>query len=380
MPLQAIPALEAWKILRRNKTEGFWPGRSAEANRLEPICMPGFRPTFKLRPSENVFTIGSCFARNIENQLARLGYQIPSREYVPEELVGKPLDGFMNKFTPQSMLNEVRWALTPERAPTPEGALLPQEDGTVIDGQLMSKINVSPARGLQRRQEITNVFKGIVDCRVVILTLGLVEAWYDKKYDLYLNRTLPEYNSKQEPDRFEFRVLSFDELYAATRELIDTIITKGHPETRILLSVSPVPLTATFTDNDVLCSNMYSKSVLRTVAEHIVTEFSAVDYFPSYESVMLSDRMSTRKDDLIHVRDEIVAVNVGRMAEAYTPSSQHAEMAKKIGKPTVFAPAAAPRPSKSSFKSVVEPLRPVARLLPRQVKVALRKAYTKMAS
>lgn len=295
--------------------------------------LPNIEPSFKLRPAENVFTIGSCFARNIERHLVRLGYKVPAREYVPAELIGQQLDGFMNKFTPQSMLNEIRWALNPNQAPAPESAFLDQKDGTVLDGQLMSKINVPHERALERRSEITSVFRGIADCRVVIITLGLVEAWYDKVNDLYLNRSLPEYNSEKEPDRFEFHVLSFDELYKATKELMDLILEKGHPETRIILTVSPVPLTATFTQNDVLSSNMYSKSVLRAVAEHIVTEFDAIDYFPSYESVMLSDRNSTWQDDLIHVRDEVVGVNVGRMAEAYAPSPRHAEAARKISQP-----------------------------------------------
>lgn len=331
MPLKSMPASDAWRTIRKNKG-AFWPARASEPTRLEPICLPNIEPSFKLRPAENVFTIGSCFARNIERHLARLGYKIPARDYVPAELVGLPLDGFMNKFTPHSMLNELRWALTPQTAPAPEGAFLAQNDGTVLDGQLMSKINVSPERAVERRREITDVFRGITDCRVVIITLGLVEAWYDKVNGLYLNRSLPEYNSVSEPDRFEFHVLSFNELYQATRELMETILERGHPETRIVLTVSPVPLTATFTENDVLSSNMYSKSVLRAVAEHIVSEFDAIDYFPSYESIMLSDRASTWQDDLIHVRDEIVGVNVGRMAEAYAPSARHAEVARKIHK------------------------------------------------
>jgi len=44
-----------------------------------------------------------------------------------------------------------------------------------------------------------------------------------------------------------------------------------------------------------------------------------VDYFPSYESVTLSDRSLAWRDDLIHVKPEIVATNVGRMAAAYAP-------------------------------------------------------------
>ena len=44
----------------------------------------------------------------------------------------------------------------------------------------------------------------------------------------------------------------------------------------------------TFTDHDVITANMYSKSVLRTVAGGVAAANRNVDYFPSYESVMLT--------------------------------------------------------------------------------------------
>jgi len=329
VPLENIPSKDAWTNLRKNPVSR-WPGRSEEANRLEPICQPNLAPTFKLQPAEKVFTVGSCFARNVEKHLARLGYNLPGRDYVPSELAGLPLDGFMNKFTPQSMLNEFLWAFQPDEMPDPATTFLPQADGTVIDGQLMSKINVSPARALERRNEITQTFRLSKDCRVVVFTLGLVEAWFDKKTGIYLNRALPQYNATLEPDRFELHVLSFDGLYAATKRLMSILAEKGHPDLRVLLTVSPVPLLATFTKKDVLTANMYSKSVLRTVAEHISYEFDHIDYFPSYESVMLSDRDLAWRDDLGHVREEIVSVIVSNMAEAYARTKATADVAQKI--------------------------------------------------
>lgn len=329
MPLVSIPSNQAYQSLKTNPT-AFWPGRSDGANRLEPICTPAVRPSFKLAPGEKVFTIGSCFARNIEKQLRRLGYKTPTGDYVPHELTGQPLDGFMNKFTPQSMLNEIRWALAPEEMPALQEALLLQADGRVIDGQLMSKMDVSPQRGVERRREVTQVFQGIRECRITVITLGLVEAWFDKTSGLYLNRSVPREIAEASPDRFELHVLSYDELYTATRRLIELILTRGHPDAHLLLTVSPVPLMATFTDQDVLTANMYSKSSLRTVVEHVVREFDAVDYFPSFESIMLSDRSITWQEDLGHVTEHLVGVNVGRMAEAYAHSDAAAENARKL--------------------------------------------------
>ncbi|OJI94497.1 GSCFA family protein [Planktotalea frisia] len=329
MPLESLTAMAAWSNLRKNPGSR-WPARSEVPTRLEPICQPNLQPSFKLQPAEKVFTVGSCFARNVEKHLARLGYNLPGREYVPKELNNLPLDGFMNKFTPQSMLNEFLWAFEPDEMPDSSETFLPQADGTVIDGQLMSKINVSPERAYERRQEITDTFRLSQDCRVVVFTLGLVEAWFDKKTGIYLNRALSQYNASLEPDRFELHVLSFEELYTATKRLMSILAKHGHPDLRILLTVSPVPLLATFTQKDVLSANTYSKSVLRTVAEHISYEFDQVDYFPSYESVTLSDRTLAWRDDLGHVRDDLVSVIVSNMAEAYARTKVTADVARKI--------------------------------------------------
>ena len=54
---------------------------------------------------------------------------------------------------------------------------------------------------------------------------------------------------------------------------------------RILLTVSPVPLNATYMPRNVWTSTTYSKAVLRAVAGDVATKLSYVDYFPSYEIV-----------------------------------------------------------------------------------------------
>lgn len=57
------------------------------------------------------------------------------------------------------------------------------------------------------------------------------------------------------------------------------------PNLRFIFTVSPVPLTATRTDNNVLVATMESKSILRSVAGQLAAERDDVDYFPSYEII-----------------------------------------------------------------------------------------------
>ena len=58
-----------------------------------------------------------------------------------------------------------------------------------------------------------------------------------------------------------------------------------NPKLKILLTVSPVPLTATATDQHVMVATMQSKSILRAVAGALAGDDPDVDYFPSYEIV-----------------------------------------------------------------------------------------------
>jgi tetratricopeptide (TPR) repeat protein len=66
-----------------------------------------------------------------------------------------------------------------------------------------------------------------------------------------------------------------------------------------------------------MVANCYSKAVLRAVAEAVRLQNAFVDYFPSYESVTLSDRGAALQADNVHPTDEIIRVNTSRMVRAY---------------------------------------------------------------
>jgi len=80
----------------------------------------------------------------------------------------------------------------------------------------------------------------------------------------------------------------------------------GHVDLQVVVTTSPIPLLATFTDRDVVAANTYSKSVLRAVAEDLAAAHPNVHYFPSYEIVMNSDRGAAWADDGRHVQPEVV--------------------------------------------------------------------------
>ena len=63
------------------------------------------------------------------------------------------------------------------------------------------------------------------------------------------------------------------------------IIREFNKINKILLTVSPVPLTATASGQHVLAATSRSKSILRAVAAECVERYPFVDYFPSYEII-----------------------------------------------------------------------------------------------
>jgi hypothetical protein len=72
---------------------------------------------------------------------------------------------------------------------------------------------------------------------------------------------------------------------------------------RLLLTVSPVPLIATYEKRHVLVSNTYSKAALRTAADEICRSNTRCDYFPSFEiSTGNHARGSCFDEDLRSVR------------------------------------------------------------------------------
>ena len=98
MPTYVIPGAKAVENLKANPLSG-WPSRRDAENRMEPLCEPGFSPGFHLEPGERVFTIGSCFARNIEKALAARGFEVTTIGLIerPTPLPGE-LEGWLETF------------------------------------------------------------------------------------------------------------------------------------------------------------------------------------------------------------------------------------------------------------------------------------------
>jgi hypothetical protein len=310
---------------------------TAYANRKEPAAnweagagdfegdvWPALKPGFSIAADETVFTIGSCFARNIEDNLAKLGCRVPMLDFElpPEEWHGRA-NGALNRFTPPTFRQAVEWVIVIDAAGGTvewdrDCAPLAFEvgDDAFYDLDMVPSAPVSRDRFLQRRQHIFDVFRSVLSADCLMMTPGYIEAWRDLQTGLYLQGAPKHRRVIAASDRFRFELLSHEQCHADLLATIDLV--RGHnPDVKVVITTSPVPLAVTFTGQDVRTANTYSKSVLRSVCGRIAIERDKVDYFPSYESAMLSFPRGVWQPDRQHVTAGFVGKIVQRLSDAY---------------------------------------------------------------
>jgi len=284
-------------------------GKLAFQRLRQPLFTPFIMRGFKMERHDKIYAIGSCFARGVENALVGQQMQVLSRatEFDAFPAVNNELKlGFTNKYNTYSIYNELRWALDPEAEFVHE-SVVDIGSGVYYDPHTNPALELAGlAETLRRRSIMQSITRRIVECRVVIITLGLAEVWRDRIAETFINTTpLPE-AVRRHPDRYEFHVSSFAENLANLAKIHHVINHFGHSDTQIVVTVSPVPLMATFSNDDIVVANSYSKSVLRAVAQEWASAHQNVHYFPSYEIVLNSDRATSWLEDLRHVRGEVV--------------------------------------------------------------------------
>lgn len=114
--------------------------------------------------------------------------------------------------------------------------------------------------------------------------MGLTEAWVNR-HSGHVYAVCPgTVAGSFDADAHGFVNCGFAEIQAQMVEALGLL--RGlNPDIKVLLTVSPVPLTATASGEHVLTATTYSKSVLRAVAGELAQSQPGVDYFPSYEII-----------------------------------------------------------------------------------------------
>lgn len=112
---------------------------------------------------------------------------------------------------------------------------------------------------------------------------------------------------KFDPNKHRFRVSSVAENKDNIRAMID-IIARHRPEAKVIFTVSPIPLGATFRPVSSMTANSVSKAILRAALDEVLRELdddANVHYWPSFEIVndVFTDVWSM---DRLHVRPAVL--------------------------------------------------------------------------
>lgn len=269
---------------------------------------------------EKVFTIGSCFARNVENHLKQQGVTVLGTHTIPNEFYisdqKKPFSrGAFNAYTPKSMLELLNLeSLDPSST---KGALA-IGDNLYIDMMASGTKQLCLSDFVRLRNIMCSGYAELREASTVIITLGYTESWYDSDEGIFVNRApLGIKSLMKNGARFNF----YNDNYTSVSNTLDEIVKKVKDicsdDVKIIFTVSPVPLGNTFTELDVVKANIYSKSTLLTAVYDYVNKHSFVDYYPSYEMVSFSHRTKTWAEDGVHVQSAVVSKVISKFIELY---------------------------------------------------------------
>ncbi len=268
----------------------FWKTAVAD---VDPMAIDlEWKPRFPITRETGIITLGSCFAQHISKSLRANGYKWLDSEPAPPELPpdehakhGYGVFSFRtgNIYTAALLRQWVAWAT---------GKAEPGRESFFDDGRHYDPYRPSlgpdgfPTAGEMlavRRATLVAMRESIREADLFIFTLGLTEAWLNKDGSVYpmCPGTVRGTFSSQEHVFHNYSEQEVVRDLAATFDELRLV----NPDLRFLLTVSPVPLTATASDEHVLTATTYSKSVLRSAAGCLARSREDVDYFPSYELV-----------------------------------------------------------------------------------------------
>lgn len=260
-----------------------------EKHRLDPVV----RPRFTIGRHERVVTAGSCFAQHISRKLAGMGFNYHVAEagdgLTAEEAKRRNFGVFSarygNIYTARQLLQLFREAFG-EWAPV--NVAEQRADGRWVDiyRPLIEPDGFSSAAevAMQRREHLAKVRALFRDADVLVFTLGLTEAWRCRADGSVFPLAPGTVAGSMTAERHEFVNFEVEDVVDDLNAVL-TKLTAVNPTVRTLLTVSPVPLIATYEPRHVLTSTTYSKAVLRVAADKIVRAYSSVDYFPSFEII-----------------------------------------------------------------------------------------------
>jgi hypothetical protein len=277
-PYQSLPDSAFWKLAVSSKNmfdvDNLW------------------NPKFDIQSTQAVVTFGSCFAQHIGTALKARGFNWLSTEVPPLGLSKKNArllnyDIFSartgNIYTTSLLRQWTEWALGISNVPN---------EIWVKDSRYYDPFRpVIEPNGFESEEEmrhsqaqaIRSFRESILQATYFVFTLGLTESWINTlgyEYPMCPGTAAGEFD----PAKHEFKNQQFPEILQNLQSVI-SMMQHANPSIKFILTVSPVPLTATMSNRHVLVATTETKSILRAVAGQLATNNAHIDYFPGYELV-----------------------------------------------------------------------------------------------
>ncbi len=255
------------------------------ASAVDDFIMHGWRPPAPfIDKAMKITAFGSCFAGHLTTFLNLKGYNVLGKHLNLQSHIVRFGDGMVNTF---AIRQQLEWALEDKEFPHDLWFAEPGEPASV-DAQIQAE-----TREIVRSTEL------------FVLTLGLAEIWFNKRTGDALWRAVPKHLF--DPDIHGFRVSSPAENFENLAK-IRALIRSARPNARIVLTLSPIPLMATFRPVSCLTASSVSKAILRSAIDQLMREFgtdAGLFYFPSYE-IVKDFFVDPYMDDNRHPRFEVV--------------------------------------------------------------------------
>jgi len=210
-----------------------------------------------------IVSMGSCFAGHISKYLIKNNYNYIIKEESVEDIFSARWGLVVNPACIHQIFKYSLESFNPitdywiKRSPHQK-----QENRTTYyqdpfrAGVLHEKNDYKKSIALHH----TKSKKALLSAKVIILTLGLIEVWRDKR-DLATFAKVPPTNNYNKKIH-EFHLLTEDECYYYLTETYN-LLKKHNPNCKLILTLSPIPLRATFRkDTDVVSASVYSKAIL----------------------------------------------------------------------------------------------------------------------
>lgn len=318
------------------------------AGRAPAEIDPHYGTSLHIAPDDRIASAGSCFAQRISESLQAGGYNYFVTEDGPpflsperkRELGYRVYSArYGNIYTVLQLLQLLRrafgrfepvepvWQL-------PEGGFVDPFRPSVQPGGFLSEEECLADRAAHLKA-VRRMFEEV---DVFTFTLGLTEAWISTADGAVLPACPGSaLGGTHDPARHAFHNFSVAEVAAQ----LDTFIAEFgaiNPAARVLLTVSPVPLLATYEPRHVLQATVYSKSVLRVACEEAVRRHAHVHYFASYEIVTASgDSAAYFEDDRRTVSAAAVDHVIACFHRQFTGADPAARSAEPDGAPAAAA-------------------------------------------